>query len=211
MPTRNRHSYSATRLRTTDGNVSGPSGFPTGYIRIRTGQPAAFPPYRFRRLSACGRCFRPVPNDGSRRDLRSEARNDDGHAARASNIHTRKTERQTAQPPGRLRIRHGSPPLSRAAYPEKVRFAERHAPPPTGPHKTSPERTSPTFGRTVLSGLVSNTAVSIRHPRRSDGFIGGPSACGAAGRPHQMERIFSVLSNSRLTGFWFLIALLNGM
>ncbi len=51
----------------------------------------------------------------------------------------------------------------------------------------------------------------LRHPRRSGGFIGGPSACGAAGRPHQMERIFSVLSNSRLTGFWFLIALLNGM
>lgn len=30
-------------------------------------------------------------------------------------------------------------------------------------------------------------------------------------RKNQMERIFSVLSSSRLTGFWFLIALLNGI
>lgn len=206
MPTRNRHSYSATRLRTTDGNVS-------VFVHSHTDRTARrIPPYRFRGLSACGRCFRPIPNDGSRRGLRSEARNDDGHAARASDIHTRKTERQTAQPPPAGSESDTVRRLSPAQHtPEKVRFAERYAPRPTAPHKTSPERTGPTFGRTVPSGLVSNTTVPLRHPRRSGGFIGGPSACGAAGRPHQMERIFSVLSNSRLTGFWFLIALLNGM
>lgn len=213
MPTRNRHSYSATHLRTTHGNVSGPSGFPTGYIRIRTGQPAAFPLTVFAAFPHADDAFGPsrTTEAGGVRPIRSKKRRRPcGPCVGYTHSENRTTD--SAAAPGRLRIRHGSLPLSRAAYvSEKVRFAERHAPRPTAPHKTSPERTGPTFGRTVPSGLVSNTTVPLRHPRRSGGFIGGPSACGAAGRPHQMERIFSVLSNSRLTGFWFLIALLNGM
>lgn len=99
MPTRNRHSYSATRLRTTHGNVSGPSGFPTGYIRIRTGQPAAFPLTVFAAFPHADDAFGPSRTTaaGGASDPKQETTTAMRPVRRIYN--TRKTERQTAQPP----------------------------------------------------------------------------------------------------------------
>lgn len=211
MPTRNRHSYSATRLRTTHGNVSGPSGFPTGYIRIRTGQPAAFPLTVFACFSACGRCFRHIPNDGSRRA--SDPKQETTTVIRpVRRIYTlgKPNDRQRSRPrqaPNPTRFAASLP----RGIPRKSPVCRTVCTSPDGSAQNESGKNRPdvrshgSFRTRFEYDCLNSTPAQKRRIHRTARHTKPP------GSRHQMESIFSILSNSRLTGFWFLIALLNGI